>query len=72
MFKKARQARKAKAPKEEVITADMFVHNDPEFAASHGYDPYLISQTQPMGNLHFSCLEKQQSEWVLHSRSRTQ
>lgn len=53
MFKKARQAKKAKAPKEEVITADMFVHNDPEFAASHGYDPYLISQTQPMGNLHF-------------------
>lgn len=52
MFKKAKQE-KAAVPKKEVITADMFVNNDPAFAAEHGYDPYLISQTQPLGNLHF-------------------
>lgn len=52
MFKKAKQE-KAAVPKKEVTTADMFVNNDPEFAAAHGYDPYLISQTQPLGNLHF-------------------
>lgn len=44
---------KKKKTESTKVSAAQYVKNDPEFAAKHGYDPYLLSETQPSGNLQY-------------------
>lgn len=50
-IKKKKAAKKAEPTRLQLMP--QFVDNDPVFAKKHGYNPFLISRTQPGGNLSF-------------------